>query len=143
MLFLDVNICLHALFHDATDEARGVTAWLDGTLSRAEPVAVSEQVVSSMIRIGTNHRAYPDPVTPEQSLAFAEALLTAPGAVRVRPGPRHWSLFAGLVRRYDLRANHVPDAYLAAMALEQGATFVTRDRGFRRFDQLKVLDPLA
>ncbi len=32
--------------------------------------------------------------------------------------------------------------YLAAMALEQGATWVTRDRGFARFPGLRVQDPL-
>ena len=40
-------------------------------------------------------------------------------------------------------ANDVTDAYLAAMALEQGATWVTRDRGFLRFPGLRVQDPLG
>lgn len=34
-------------------------------------------------------------------------------------------------------------AYLAALALEQGATWVTRDRRFARFPGLRVHDPLS
>jgi predicted nucleic acid-binding protein len=35
------------------------------------------------------------------------------------------------------------DSHLAALALEHGATVVTRDRDFARFPGLKTLDPLA
>jgi len=41
------------------------------------------------------------------------------------------------------RANLVPDAYLAALALEKGATWLTTDRGFARFPGLRWRHPLA
>jgi predicted nucleic acid-binding protein len=47
-----------------------------------------------------------------------------------------------LVTSQRLRGSDVPDAYLASVAMEQGATMVTLDRGFRRFEGLRVLDPL-
>ena len=37
----------------------------------------------------------------------------------------------------QLRGNLVPDAYLAALALEQGAELVTLDRGFGRYPRLR------
>jgi uncharacterized protein len=37
----------------------------------------------------------------------------------------------------------VPDAHLAAIAVEHGATIATRDRGFARFPGLRWIDPLA
>lgn len=46
-----------------------------------------------------------------------------------------------LCRRYMLTGNDVPDAYLAALAIEHGATWVTSDRGFERFPSLAVEDP--
>ena len=63
--------------------------------------------------------------------------------VRVRAGERHWPNFRGLVEQHGLRGNDIPDAYLAALALEQGATWVTTDRGFARYEGLRLLDPLA
>jgi len=35
----------------------------------------------------------------------------------------------------------VPDAYLAALAIEHGATWVTLDRAFRRFTGLRTESP--
>lgn len=82
------------------------------------------------------------PNTPEQCMEFANALLGAPTVQVVRPGLRHWSIFRDLVTTHRLRGNDVPDAYLASLAMEQGATFVTLDRGFARFDGLRRRNPL-
>src|SRR5664279_1383813 len=54
-------------------------------------------------------------------------------SVVVRPGDLPWPIFAELCAKTPARGNLVPDAYLAAMAIESGATSVTRDRGFARF----------
>jgi len=143
VLFLDVNLCLHGLYHDASPAAEAVTSWLDLALGGDEQVAISEQVLSSMIRIGTNPRVYPVPTSVDDAVRFAEALLSAPASVRVRPGPRHWALFTALVTHHGLRGNAVADAFLAAMAMELGAVMATRDRGFKRFGGLRILDPLA
>jgi predicted nucleic acid-binding protein len=42
-----------------------------------------------------------------------------------------------LCRELGLRGNLVPDAYLAALALEQRAELVTFDRGFGRYPRLR------
>jgi toxin-antitoxin system PIN domain toxin len=76
-------------------------------------------------------------------LAFCAAVLDAPSAVPVRPGVRHWPIFAGLCHDVGARGNLVPDAYLAALALEHGATWVTTDRGFARFPGLRWRTPLT
>lgn len=60
----------------------------------------------------------------------------------VRAGARHWSIFSQIVGEHRLRGDDVPDAYYAAIALEQGATVVTADRGFARFG-VRTLDPTA
>lgn len=49
----------------------------------------------------------------------------------------------GLLRGADARGGIVPDAHLAAVAIEHGAAVATRDRGFARFRGLRWLDPLS
>jgi len=142
MLLLDVNVCVYAFRR----ESRGYEDWkdwLEQALRGPEPVGLPEQVLASVLRLVTNHRMYKNPSTPEAALAFCEALLDTPAAMRVRPGERHWAIFHGLVSRHGLRGNDIPDAYLAALALEQGATWVTADRGFARYEGLRLLNPLA
>ena len=114
----------------------------DRVLSGPEPVGLPEQVLASVVRLVTNHRIYQDPSTPSAALSFCDSLVEAPAAMRVRPGERHWGIFHDLVSQHGLRGNDIPDAYLAALALEQGATWVTTDRGFARYEGLRLLDPL-
>lgn len=106
-------------------------------------LGVAEQVLASMLRIVTHPRIFEHPSSPAEALAFADAVVAAPNTHVVRPGPQHWPIFARWVAEQRLRGNDVPDAYLAALAVEAGATTVTRYAGFARFTGLRVLDPLA
>lgn len=142
MLFSDVSILVHSIQPDQTPEAASVRAWLDDQLIGHETPGICEFALSSMTRIVTQSRLYNIPNSPDQCMEFADALLAAPVVQVVRPGPRHWPIFRELVTTHRLRGNDVPDAYLASIAMEQGAAFVTLDRGFDRFKGLRTLNPL-
>lgn len=141
MLLADVNLYVYARRRESPRHLEYLD-WLQERLSGPEPFGVSELVLSSFIRIVTNHRVYREPTPPPAAYAYCEAVLSAPATVAVRPGPRHWSLFVELCRAVQARANQVPDAYLAALAIEHGATWVTGDRGFARFPGLRVAHAL-
>ncbi len=142
MLLLDVNVCVYA-FRRESGGYEDWKHWLEQALRGPEPVGLPEQVLASVLRLVTNHRIYTNPSTPEAALSFCDALLDAPAAMPVRPGERHWEIFHGLVSQHRLRGDDIPDAYLAALALEQGATWVSADRGFARYEGLRLLNPLA
>ena len=142
MLLLDVNVCVYAFRRESRGHEK-LKSWLQQVLAGPEPVGLPEQVLASVIRLVTNHRIYHDPSTPTAVLSFCDSLLDAPAAMRVRPGERHWEIFHDLVSQHGLRGNEIPDAYLAALALEQGATWVTTDLRFARYQGLRLLDPLA
>lgn len=142
MLLADVNVLVYAHRPESPlhEEFR---AWLSAGLTGDEPFGVSELVLSGFLRIVTSHRVYLEPTPPDVALAFCSAVLEAPASIPVRPGPRHWSLFAGLCRAVAARGNVVPDAFHAALAIEHGATWVTTDRGFARFPGLRWSPPLG
>jgi toxin-antitoxin system PIN domain toxin len=141
MLVADVNLFIYA-HRPESPLADDHLGWLQSALTAPEPFGVSELVLSAFLRIVTNHRVYREPTPPDVALAFCAAVLDAPAAVPIRPGPRHWSIFIELCGRVGARANVVPDAYLAALAIEHGATWVTTDRGFGRFPGLRWRTPL-
>ncbi len=141
MLLADVNPLIYA-HRPESPRAGEHRDWLEGALSGPEPFGVSELVCSAFLRIVTNHRVFTDPTPPDVALQFCAAVMDAPAAVAVRPGPRHWGLFTGLCAQVQARGNVVPDAYLAALAIEHGATWVTTDRGFARFPGLRWRVPL-
>lgn len=141
MLLADVNIFIYA--HRAeSPRADEHHDWLHRALTGDEPFGVSESVLASFLRIVTHHRVYREPTPPEVAIQFCDAVLAAPAAVPIRPGPRHWSLFNQLYLTVGARGNQVPDAFLAALAIEHGATWVTTDRGFARFPGLRWQTPL-
>ena len=141
MLLADVNIYLYARRRESPRHQE-YREWLERRLRGPEPFGVSELVLSSFLRIVTNHRVYKEPTPPEAACEFCNAILRAPAAVAVRPGPRHFQIFVGLCKAVGARANVVPDAYLAALAIEQGATWVTLDQGFGRFPNLRIAPAL-
>ena len=73
---------------------------------------------------------------------FCDASRERPNAVVLAPGARHWRLFADLCTAAGARGNLVPDAYLAALAIETGSTWATADRDYARFPGLAVAHPL-
>jgi hypothetical protein len=63
--------------------------------------------------------------------------------ITLQPGPRHWGIFERLCRETRAKGNLVADAYLAALAIESGAEWVTTDRDYRSFSGLRIHDPLS
>lgn len=118
-------------------------AWLDAVVHGDEAYGVADAVLSGFLRIVTHPRVFDHPTPLELAIGFAHGLRDRPNRVDVRPGPRHWRLFADLCREADARGNLVPDAYLAALAIESGSEWITTDRGFARFPGLRWRHPLG
>lgn len=140
MILLDVNVLVDA-FRSDQPRHRAVRAWLDGVVGGDGAFGIPEPALSGFVRVVTNPRVFNEPDDIEDALAFAERLRELPHALTVRPGERHWSIFARLCRLTRAVGNAVPDAYLAAMAIESGSEMVTADRGFARFPDLRWYDP--
>jgi toxin-antitoxin system PIN domain toxin len=141
MLLLDVNVCVYAIRADSHAEHRAYRTWVSDVLTGDEPVGISELVLSGVVRLITNHRVFRQPSSTAQALDACRALRSAPTAIPLRPGPRHWDIFDSLCREVGAKANAVTDAYHAALAIENGATWITTDRSFARFPGLRWRGP--
>lgn len=103
---------------------------------------IAELVLSGFLRVVTHPRVFRDPSPLDTALAFAEALRGHSNCILVAPGRQHWEIFARLCRTASARGNLIPDAYLAALAIESGAHWVTTDRDYTRFPGLRLRHPL-
>jgi predicted nucleic acid-binding protein len=72
---------------------------------------------------------------------FHKALLDYPNTQRISPGERHWETLHSLIRTLSLSGNDINDAWLAALAIERGATLISLDQGFSRFPGLSWFNP--
>lgn len=141
MILPDVNVLIYAHREQAPDHDR-YGEWLVNVGRGPEPYGYSELVLSSFLRIVTSTRIFPKPTPLEQALEFVTRLREPVQAVRISPGFRHWSIFADLCQRSNAKGNLVPDAYLAALAIESGSEWITTDRDFARFPGLRWRHPL-
>jgi len=141
MRLVDVNVLVYAFREDAPGHAEYRT-WLDALVASDEAYAVSDQVLSGFLRVVTHPRVFHPPTPLESALAFVEAFRNRPNALPIAADARHWDIFVRLCRETEARGNLVPDAWLAALAIEAGCEFITSDRDYARFQTLRWRHPL-
>lgn len=141
MILPDVNVLVYAHREDA-DRHQEFRAWLEGVLRGPSAYGLSDLVLSGFVRVVTHPRIFAKPTPLARALEFAEVVRGPDHRVPVRPGARHWEIFRSLCEHADARGNLVPDAWLAALAIESGSEWITTDRDFARFRGLRMRHPL-
>ncbi len=140
MILLDVNVLLaaHRADHPHHETVR---PWFDGLLAGDEAFSVPDTVWASFIRLATNRRIFIVATPPEEAFAFLRATRSQPHHVAVVPGERQLRLFEELCTKADATGDLTPDAYLAAVAIDNGCGLASLDRDFARFTDLRWVRP--
>lgn len=141
MRLVDVNVLVYAFREDVPRHAE-YRAWLEALVAADEGYAVSDQVLAGFLRIVTHPRVFRPPAPLDTAQAFVAAVREQPNAVPVAPGRRHWEIFHRTCRESGAKGNLIPDAWLAALAIEQGCELITTDRDYARFPGLRWRHPL-
>lgn len=142
MILLDTNVLLYAE-DSLSPHHETARVWVDEQLSGAEPVGFCWPVLTAFIRIGTNARLHKRPLTLPEALGRVQSWLDQPCAGIVVPTEQHWLLFQKMLHAGVATANLVPDAHLAALAVEYNCTLASADADFARFRGLKWINPLV
>lgn len=142
MTIVDVNLLLYA-YNSSSEHHPRARTWLQEVLSRPQPVGLPLVVILAFLRIATNSRAFVKPYSIGEAMAIVASWLGQPQVRLLEPGDLHWTILTRLLEEAQVRGPLVMDAHLAALAIEHGATLCTTDRDFRRFPELRILNPLA
>lgn len=142
MILPDVNVLVYAHNTEFPDHAE-YRVWWESVVNGPGAFGIAELVLSGFVRVVTHPKVFETPLTPTQALDACAAIRSRSNCVTIAPGSRHWPIFDDLCRRTRAKGNHVPDAYLAALAIESGSEFVTADRGFARYPGLRWSHPLT
>jgi toxin-antitoxin system PIN domain toxin len=135
MILPDVTVLIYA-FRADLPRHEVCRSWLVELVSNDARFGLSPVVLSAVIRIATNSRAFRTPSPIEEAFGFCEDLLGQPHCQIVEPGERHWDIFRRLCMDTDTRGPRVSDAWFAALAIEWGCEWVTLDRDYARFPGL-------
>jgi toxin-antitoxin system PIN domain toxin len=142
MILPDVNVLIYA-FRQDLPQHQVCRPWLVAVISGDARFGLSPLVLSAVVRITTNPRAFNMPSAIEEAFGFCEDLLGQPHCQVVEPGERHWRIFRDLCVETETSGSRVSDAWLAALAIEWGCEWVTLDRDYARFPGLKWQVPAA
>ena len=141
-MLVDANILVFAV-NSAAPEHDLALAWLEGALNGNRRVGLPWESLTAFVRLVTSPRVVPRPLSPGDAWDMVEAWLGAPAAWVPIPTDRHAAVLGDLVRRYRAAGRLVPDAHLAALAIEHGAEVISADTDFARFTEIRWSNPVA
>jgi toxin-antitoxin system PIN domain toxin len=140
-MLLDANVLIYAVDEHAALHETAV-AWLTQQLNGTQRVGVPWQSVGAFLRIATHPRVFEKPLAPATAYDRVTDWLSAPVAWIPQPGPEYHRVLGQLITVYNAGGNLIPDAMLAALAIEHGVTLYSTDTDFARFKGLRWENPL-
>lgn len=141
MIVVDANLLVYARVTDFPDHEKA-RVWLDQRLNGTVGVGLPWQSLLAFVRLVTNPRVFRRPMPMDAAwLQVREWLACAP-VWSPSPTDRHADILEGLLDRIDGKSNLVPDAHLAALAMEYGLVLQSTDHDFARFPGLRWENPL-
>lgn len=142
MILVDANLLIYAHVSSFQQHA-AARDWLDAQLNGTAAVGLPWPSILAFLRLVTNPRVFERPAPMSEAWSQVEAWLGCPTAWTPAPGERHAELLRRFLAQPGVRANLVPDAHLAALAVEHGLELCTTDGDFARFPGLRWVNPLT
>jgi toxin-antitoxin system PIN domain toxin len=142
VILIDVNLLVyatngHARQHEAARE------WLERSLIEFPRVGLPWASLLGFLRLATHPKLFPRPLTTTTAWQQVEHWLTCDAIWIPQPTERHAAVLGELLRQPAVHGGLVPDAHLAALAIEHGLTLCSTDGDFARFKALKWINPLT
>ena len=142
MILVDANILIYA--HVSTfgqhDAARD---WLDGKLNGTANVGLPWPSVLAFLRLVTNPRVVRRAIPMADAWRQVRDWLACDPVWIPPPTERHEEVVGQLLALPGMHGNLVPDAHLAALAIEHGLRLCSADGDFARFPGLNWHNPIA
>lgn len=142
MILVDANLLIYAV-NAAAPQHAAAQAWLDARMNGTSRVGLPWASLLAFLRLVTNPRVFQRPLSMSSAWSQVDAWLNSGPAWIPMPTSRHAEILARLLAAPGVHGNLVPDAHLAALAIEHGLELNSTDGDFARFAELKWCNPLA
>jgi toxin-antitoxin system PIN domain toxin len=141
VILLDANILVYAHVSSTAQHPIART-WLDQKINGPVRVGMPWQSLLAFVRLVSNPRVFERPASIESAWKQVGAWLDCPNVWIPLPTERHREVLDSLLPSTYGRSNLIPDADLAAIAIEHGLTLYSADGDFARFPNLDWQNPL-
>jgi uncharacterized protein len=141
-VLVDANLLLYAVDERSPWHAPAAR-WLEEALNGTQRVALPWQTVGAFLRIITHPRVVTNPLTASEAWELVASWLRADPTWIPPTTERTATILGELFAATHVTGNLVPDAQLAALAIEHGLVVHSADSDFARFPELRWVNPLA
>jgi uncharacterized protein len=142
VILVDANLLIFAATK-CPEQAKART-WLDGEITTNTRIGLPWSSLTGFLRIVTNVRLYGSSVAGlDEAWTQVEAWLDCPNVWIPSPTERHPAVLKQMLKAARGGGNLVPDAGLAALAVEHGLLLCSADNDFARFPGLRWLNPIS
>lgn len=142
MILVDANILIYAHVNSFTQH-NVARQWLDQQLNGSTPVGLPWASVLAFLRLVTNPRVFEHAESITDAWLQVRTWLASETVWTPQPTARHAELLGEFLALPGVHGNLVPDAHLAALAMEHGLTLCSTDGDFARFRGLRWINPIA
>lgn len=140
-MIVDANLLLYAVDENSAHNA-AASSWLTEALRGDSRVGVPWQTIGAFLRIATHPRVVENPLSGPEAWRYVADWLAVP-VVWIPPATEATArVYARLCEQVEITGNLVPDAQLAALAIEHGVELASADTDFLRFPGLRWTNPL-
>lgn len=139
MTILDASVLVYAHNADADQHPTSVD-WLQKTADSGESLGIPWHSLMAFLRITTAPGIMSSPIRIGEASEIVRDWLGNPQVVVPTPGRRFWQILERVAEDSGTRGRGWSDAYLAALAIENGAALATFDRDFRKYRDLKLVE---
>ena len=139
MILPDANVLLYAV-NRSSDQHESALRSLLQAFDDPRGVGFAWVTLLAFLRLSTRRGIFPRPLLADDALRVAGHWLRHSRAQVVHPGERHLEILGRLLGAVGTAGNLTSDAHLAALAIEHGATVLTFDRDFARFEEAAMDD---
>jgi uncharacterized protein len=142
VILVDANILIYAHV-GSLPHHQSARSWLDRELSGNAPVGLPWASILAFLRVVTNPRIFEHPESIIDAWRQVRAWLSCDVAWTPQPAERYADVLGEMLAVGGVQGNLVPDAHLAALAIEHGLLLCSADSDFARFPGLRWTNPLT
>ena len=141
MILVDANLLIYA-HSSSTAQHKPARTWLDEKLNSDARIALPWPSLLAFLRILSNPKAVPKPASTVELWQQVSDWLSLENVWTPAPLERHQQILGALL---PFASSHhlIPDAHLAALAIEYNLTLCSTDGDFARFPGLRWENPLS
>jgi toxin-antitoxin system PIN domain toxin len=142
VILVDANLLVYARVVGMPQHA-AARSWLEDALNGPAQVGLPWASLLAFVRLVANPRVFERPDSVASAWAQIREWLACERAWIPQPTERHAEVLEMMLPDLGNRSELVPDAHLAALAIEHGLEVCSADGDFARFAHVRWRNPLV